>query len=272
MCDMAHFSGLVAGGVVKSPFEYCDIVTTTTHKTLRGPRAGMIFFRKFGKDGKPTDFESRVNQAVFPGCQGGPHNHAIAGVAVALKQAGSEYFREYARQVVRNAQALGENLKAYGYKLATDGTENHLVLWDLRPVGLTGSKVERICDEAQYVTSIGKCFKEQFFIYSITVNKNAVHGDVSALNPGGVRLGTPALTSRSFKEKDFAKVAEFLHRSVQIALKAQEAAGSKMIKDFIQVLNGNEEIKAQVAGLKKDVVEFAKSFPMPGFDPSSIKI
>ena len=107
---------------------------------------------------------------------------------------------------------------------------------------------------------------------SITVNKNAVHGDVSALNPGGVRLGTPALTSRSFKEKDFVKVAEFLHRAVAIATQTQQAAGTKMMKDFVGVLSSNEEVKSSLAKLKSDVVEFSKSFPMPGFDPASIKI
>ncbi|KAI3656726.1 hypothetical protein MP638_003043 [Amoeboaphelidium occidentale] len=247
MCDMAHISGLVAAGVVKSPFDVCDFVTTTTHKTLRGPRAGVIFFRKVGRDGKPTDFESKVNQAVFPGCQGGPHNNTIAGIAVAMKHAGSPEFKSYAKQVVSNARALAEALKQKGYKLVTDGTDNHIVLWDLRPVGLTGSKYERICDEVH-----------------ITVNKNAVHGDVSALSPGGVRLGTSALTSRSFKETDMQQVANALDEAVKIALKVQEKAGSKMIKDFVTALE-TPEIKTELESLKKKVETFARTFPMPGF-------
>jgi glycine hydroxymethyltransferase len=247
MCDMAHISGLVAAGVVKSPFDVCDFVTTTTHKTLRGPRAGVIFFRKVGRDGKPTDFESKVNQAVFPGCQGGPHNNTIAGIAVAMKHAGSPEFKSYAKQVVSNARALAEALKQKGYKLVTDGTDNHIVLWDLRPVGLTGSKYERICDEVH-----------------ITVNKNAVHGDVSALSPGGVRLGTSALTSRSFKETDMQQVANVLDEAVKIALKVQEKAGSKMIKDFVSALEA-PEIKTELESLKKKVETFARTFPMPGF-------
>lgn len=144
MCDMAHTSGLIAAQELDSPFEYCDVVTTTTHKTLRGPRAGLIFFRK-DLENSP-DLEKRVNEAVFPACQGGPHNNTIAAVATALQQVAQPEFKAYAKQVVSNARTLAEALVAYGYKLQTNGTDNHLVLWDLRPLGLTGSKVEKICD------------------------------------------------------------------------------------------------------------------------------
>jgi glycine hydroxymethyltransferase len=146
MADIAHISGLVAGQEANNPFELCDVVTTTTHKTLRGPRAGLIFFRK-----KKDDLENRVNNAVFPSCQGGPHNNTIAAVAVALKQAASPEFKQYAKQVRANAKALGEALISYGYKLATGGTDNHLILWDMRPLKLTGSKVEKICDMVKCV-------------------------------------------------------------------------------------------------------------------------
>ncbi|KAI8366375.1 serine hydroxymethyltransferase [Choanephora cucurbitarum] len=245
MCDMAHISGLIAGKEALSPFDYCDIVTTTTHKTLRGPRAGLVFFRR----DKGDQLESRVNQAVFPSCQGGPHNNTIAAIAVALKQAASPEFKLYAKQVCANAKKLAETLSGYGYKLATGSTVNHLVLWDLKPQKLTGSKVERICD-----------------MVHITINKNSIAGDKSAVTPGGVRLGTSALTSRSLKEEDMVKVAEFLHRTVQIASDVQEKCGSKLMKDFVAALEGNQEI----AQLKKEVVEFARSFPMPGFDPTKI--
>ena len=151
LMDMAHTSGLIAAGAVKNPFEWCDVVTTTTHKTLRGPRAGLIFFRKRGRDGQPTDLEGRVNQAVFPSNQGGPHNNTIAGIAVALKQVASPSFAEYGARVCRNAKSLAAALQAKGYKIVTDGTDNHIVLWDLRPVGLTGSKFEKIADRVQYV-------------------------------------------------------------------------------------------------------------------------
>lgn len=247
MADIAHISGLVAAGEAANPFELCDVVTTTTHKTLRGPRAGLIFFRKV-RDGKPTDLESRVNFAVFPSNQGGPHNNTIAAIANALKQAATPEFKAYSAQVRKNAKALAQVLQEKGYKLVTDGTDNHLVLWDLRPLGLTGSKVEKVCELA-----------------SISINKNAVHGDASALSPGGVRIGTAALTSRNFKEDDFKKVAEYLIRAVQISLKIQEKVG-KALKDFEPALNGNADIKA----LREEVEHFSRSFPMPGFDVTGL--
>jgi glycine hydroxymethyltransferase len=255
LCDMAHFSGLVAGKQLKAPFEFCDVVTTTTHKTLRGPRSGVIFFRKVGLDGKSTDFEGKINMAVFPGAQGGPHNHTIAGVAIAMRQAGSPAFQQYAKQVCLNAKALAATLSKHGYKLVTGGTDNHLVLWDLRPAGLTGSKVEKVCDAVH-----------------ITVNKNAVPGDTSALSPGGLRVGTPACTSRSMKEKDFEQVATFLHEAVQLSLQIQQASASKLMKDFVTVLETDASILAKVADLKKRVEMFSRQFPMPGFDPASIKL
>jgi len=248
MADIAHISGLVAGGKAANPFEYCDVVTTTTHKTLRGPRAGLIFYQKAPKGEKNWDLEAKIDFAVFPSNQGGPHNNTIAGIAVALKEAASPEFKLYANQVCANAAALANALKSHGYKLVTDGTVNHLVLWDLRPVNLTGSKMEKICDAC-----------------NITLNKNAVHGDVSAFTPGGVRIGTPALTSRSFKESDFIKIAGFLDRACQLALEIQSSTG-KLMKDFVVALESSSKVKA----LKADVEAFAKSFPMPGFDPMTV--
>merc|ERR1740138_1493432 len=172
MADIAHFSGLVATGQHPAPFEHCDVVTTTTHKSLRGPRSGMIFF-KYSE--KIPDIKERIDMAVFPGLQGGPHNHQIGGLAVQLLEVKTPEFVEYSKKVVENARTLAEELMAKGHKLASDGTDNHLVLWDLRPHGLTGSKVEKVCDAA-----------------SISLNRNAVHGDASALSPGGVRVGAPA--------------------------------------------------------------------------------
>lgn len=249
LCDMAHISGLIAGQEAANPFEVCDVVTTTTHKTLRGPRAGMIFFRKRKLDGTLTDLEARVDGAVFPACQGGPHNNTIGAIAVALKQAADPEYKKYCIQVKKNSRKLAEKLTAYGYTMVTGGTDNHLILWDLRPQKFTGSKMEKICDAVH-----------------ITVNKNAVNGDVSAMNPGGVRLGTSALTSRSFKEKDFEHVAQFLHRAVQVGLKVQESGATKTLKAFSEALEENVEIR----DLKKEVRAFAMEFPMPGFDPNSI--
>jgi len=247
MCDMAHFSGLVAAQVLQSPFDWCDVVTTTTHKTLRGPRSGLIFFRKGkrvvnGKEVGAYDLEDNINFAVFPSCQGGPHEHIIAAVAVALKEADTPEFKDYALQIQKNARKLAEELAKLGYKLVTGGTDNHLVLWDVRPQGLTGSKLEKVYELA-----------------SISVNKNAVPGDTSALAPGGVRIGTPALTTRGFSEEHMVTIAQFFHRGVQIAQDIQSKVG-KMMADFEPAVRKNEE----VAALRHDVEAFAKQFPLPG--------
>lgn len=245
MCDMAHISGLVAAGEAPDPFEYCDVVTSTTHKSLRGPRQGLIFFRKGAspfKEGLEYDWEDNINQAVFPGCQGGPHNNNIGALAVALKEAMTPEFKLYAKQVRANARALGEALVAHGYKLITGGTDNHLVLWDLRPNGVTGSKMEKVCD-----------------LVSITLNKNAVAGDKSALNPGGVRIGAPAMTSRGLVESDFVTVGDFLNRLVNVCLRIQKEHGKKL-KDFMPAAQKDDEI----AKIREEVLEFSSHFPMPG--------
>lgn len=246
LVDMAHISGLVATGCARSPFEAADIVTTTTHKSLRGPRAGLIFYRRkaLAKYGEGVNLEEAINGAVFPALQGGPHNHQIAALAVQLREVRTEGFRRYGERVVKNARALGDEMMKLGCKLVTDGTDNHLVLWDLRPLGFSGSKAQELFE---------RC--------SITLNKNAVHGDSSAMNPGGVRIGTPALTTRGFGEEDFKRVAAFLWRGVQIGLKIQEKTGKKLV-DFLPALDGNEELDS----LRKEVEAFATSFNMPGFD------
>jgi len=247
MADIAHISGLIATQEAANPFEFADVVTTTTHKTLRGPRAGLVFFRKL-KNGKETDLKERVNFAVFPTNQGGPHNNTIAAVATALRQAATPEFKEYCIQVKKNCRALAQTLTEKGYKLVTDGTDNHLLMVDLRPLGLTGSKIEKACEFA-----------------SISINKNAVHGDASALAPGGIRIGTPALTSRNFKEKDFQQVGEYIHRCIQVAIKIQEKTG-KLMKDFEPALPGNQDLHH----LREEVETFSRKFPMPGFDTTGL--
>merc|ERR1719451_167446 len=222
MADIAHISGLVATEQHPSPFPFCDIVTTTTHKSLRGPRAGMIFFKY---QDKIPDIKERIDMAVFPGLQGGPHNHQIGGLAAQLKEVNTPEFVEYSKKVVTNAATLANTLKEKGHKLASDGTDNHLVLWDLRPHGLTGSKVEKVCEAA-----------------SISLNRNAVHGDASALSPGGVRIGSPAMTTRGCKVSEFQKIAEFLDRCCQIAKKVQKEKGKKL-KDFEEGLKDDAEVK-----------------------------
>merc|ERR1711865_154480 len=239
MADVAHISGLIATGIHPAPFEHCDVVTTTTHKSLRGPRSGMIFF-KYSE--KIPDIKERIDMAVFPALQGGPHNHQIGGLAVQLLEVRTPEFVEYSKAVVANAKILAEELMAKGHKLASDGTDNHLVLWDLRPHGLTGGKVEKVCELA-----------------SISLNRNAVHGDASALSPGGVRIGSPAMTTRGCTTDDFKKVAGFLDRCCQIALKVQKEKGKKL-KDFEADLGKNAEILA----LREEVHAFASAFGYPG--------
>lgn len=252
MIDMAHYSGLVAGEVLESPFAHADVVTSTAHKSLRGPRAGIIFSRtkalgpKVGELGE--GMPAKIDAAVFPALQGGPHNHQIAALAVTLRAAAQPAFKAYARQVQANARALADALVARGYTLATGGTDSHLVLWDLRPEGLSGSKVEKAADAAH-----------------VTLNKNAVPGDASALTPGGVRIGTPAMTSRGLVEKDFERIADILDRIVKECKAIQDKKG-RLLKDFVVGLDESEGIKA----IREEVEAWAETVPMPGFDVTKL--
>jgi glycine hydroxymethyltransferase len=239
MADIAHISGLVATKQHPEPFSFCDVVTTTTHKSLRGPRAGMIFFKYTEK---LPDIKERIDMAVFPALQGGPHNHQIGALAAQLKEVNTPEFVEYSKNVVANASTLADTLKEKGHKLASDGTDNHLVLWDVRPHGLTGSKIEKVCDAV-----------------SISLNRNAVHGDASALSPGGVRIGAPSMTTRGCGKEDFQKIAMFLDRCCQIALSVQKEKGKKLV-DFEAGLQGNPDVDA----LKKEVESWAFGFGYPG--------
>ncbi|XP_013199993.1 serine hydroxymethyltransferase isoform X2 [Amyelois transitella] len=254
MADMAHVSGLVAAGIIPSPFEYADIVSTTTHKTLRGPRAGVIFYRKGVRSVKANgtkvmyDLESRINQAVFPGLQGGPHNHAIAAIATVMKQAMTPEFKEYQKQVVKNAQRLCEGLKSRGYNIATGGTDVHIVLVDMRSVGLVGAPSERILE-----------------LCGVACNKNTVPGDKSAMNPSGIRLGTPALTTRGMKEADIDRVVDYIDKAVKIAQDIIKVSGPK-IADFNKTIEGSADFKARINKLHNEVAEFSKSFPLPGLE------
>ncbi|KAE8099998.1 hypothetical protein FH972_017937 [Carpinus fangiana] len=246
MMDMAHISGLVAASVVANPFEYCDIVTTTTHKSLRGPRGGMIFFKKDPVLG--VDLESAINNAVFPGLQGGPHNHTIGGLAVCLKHAKSPEFKAYQNKVVSNCRALASRLTELGYKLVSGGSDNHLVLVDLRPLGIDGARAEKILDLA-----------------SITLNKNSVPGDKSALVPGGIRIGSPAMTTRGFSEKEFVAIADFIHEGVQITLEAKRLVSGSKLQDFMKfVASPDFSLMDKVSDLRRRVEALTTQFPIPG--------
>eukprot|EP00238_Polyblepharides_amylifera_P002036 CAMPEP_0196585604 /NCGR_PEP_ID=MMETSP1081-20130531/51294_1 /TAXON_ID=36882 /ORGANISM="Pyramimonas amylifera, Strain CCMP720" /LENGTH=496 /DNA_ID=CAMNT_0041907211 /DNA_START=82 /DNA_END=1572 /DNA_ORIENTATION=- len=243
MSDMAHISGLVAAGVVASPFHTSDIVTTTTHKSLRGPRGGMIFFRKGEKYG--TSLQQAINQAVFPGLQGGPHNNAIGALAVCLKQAATPEFKDYQEQVKKNCASMAGRLSELGYNLVSGGTDNHLILVDLKKDGVDGARVEWVLDLAH-----------------ITLNKNSVAGDTSALNPGGIRIGTPALTTRGFKEEDFVKVADLIHDGITIAKEVKAATSEGKLKDFKAYIAENDLPALET--LKSEVNRFSSLFHMPG--------
>merc|ERR1712183_1261613 len=212
----------------------------------------MIFFRKgqkgTGKKGNPImyDLEDRINAAVFPGLQGGPHNHTITALAVALKQAQAPEFKLYQEQVVKNAKALGASLVANGFDIVSGGTDNHLLLVDLRSKKVSGGKAEAICEYC-----------------SLVFNKNSIPSDKSAMNPNGFRVGTPAMTSRGFVEADFKKVGEFLSRAMDVAKEVQELAGSKKLADFKRVLA--ESPPASATTLKAEVEGFASKFDTVGF-------
>jgi len=205
MCDMSHFAGLVAGKQYPTPFEYCDVVTTTVHKTLRGPRSALIFVRKdkTKKDskGKDISFSDLIDKAVFPGLQGGPHMNQVAAVAVALKEAASPEFKKYAVQVKKNAKVLAEELSKLGWRIVSGGTDSHLVLVDvwMEGKGISGTEASDKLEKA-----------------GIIVNKNTIPGETrSAFDPSGIRLGSAAETTRGKKEKDFVKIAQMIDKTLR---------------------------------------------------------
>jgi glycine hydroxymethyltransferase len=213
MVDMAHIAGLVAAGLHPSPIPYADVVTTTTHKTLRGPRGGMILSSQEFAD------KYKLNKAIFPGTQGGPLMHVIAAKAVCFKEALQPEFKEYQAQIIKNAQALCKGLQNRGIKIVSDGTDNHLMLVDLTPFGLTGKEVEALLDAAH-----------------ITANKNTIPNDPkSAFVTSGIRLGTPAATSRGLKEDDFDQVAEaiaLIIKNGESAIADAQAIVEKLTKKY----------------------------------------
>ncbi|MHA1852331.1 MAG: serine hydroxymethyltransferase [Candidatus Heimdallarchaeaceae archaeon] len=231
MADISHIAGLVVGGVHPSPVPHADVVTTTTHKSLRGPRGAIIMCKiedrlhdKYHPNSK-KNLAQLIDSAVFPGLQGGPHDHVTAAKAVAFGEALKPEFKEYAKQIVKNAKALADELMALDIKLVSNGTDNHLMLIDLRPEGLTGQ---------------GKLIQNALDAAGITVNKNTVPYEPSSpFNPSGIRLGTPAITSRGMKESEMKVIAEGI---------------AKVIKS-----KGDPEVSKKV---KEDILELTKQFPL----------
>ena len=188
--DMAHIAGLVAAGVHPSPFPHADFVTSTTHKSLRGPRGGIILCKE--------EFAKKIDSQMFPGVQGGPLMHIIAAKAICFGECLKPEFKEYSAQVVKNAQAMAARLTQHGYRICSDGTDNHVMLVDLRPKGLNGAEASIALDEA-----------------GITVNKNGIPFDTgSPMKLSGIRIGTPAVTTRGMKESDIEIVADFIHEAL----------------------------------------------------------
>jgi glycine hydroxymethyltransferase len=216
--DIAHVAGLVATGDYPNPIPYADVVTTTTHKTLRGPRGAMIMCKE--------QYAQAIDKAVFPGVQGGPHNHITAAIAVALKEASQPKFKEYIKQVILNAKTLAKTLQEKGYKIISGGTDNHLMLVDtIESVGISGKEASLALEKA-----------------NITLNKNAIPNDPrKPWDPSGVRIGTPAITSRGMKENEMNKIAELID----------------------QVLR-NDQDNDLIANIKSEVKQFTKDYPIPG--------
>jgi len=212
VADIAHIAGLVIAGLHPSPFPFADVVTMTTHKTLRGPRGAVIFMKK--------ELEEKINKSVFPGLQGGPHMQTIAGIAYAFGRALKKDFFNYQKQIVKNAKFLAEELKKRGFKLYTNGTDNHLMMIDLKPLNLDGKTAENLLERA-----------------NIIANRNSLPSDTLPFNPTGIRLGTPAVTSRGMKEKEMKLIAEFFERI--------------LIK------------KEKPEKIKKEVIKLTKMFPLP---------
>ena len=236
VADIAHEAGLIAAKVVPSPAGHADVITTTTHKTLRGPRGGMIMCN--GNPSEPLkplpdganpreNLPTLIDRAIFPGLQGGPHNHTTAGIAVALHEAMQPGFKRYAQQILKNANALAESLMAHGFKLVTDGTDNHLMLIDLQNKNITGREAEKALEDV-----------------CITVNKNTIPFDTrKPYDPSGIRLGTPALTTRGMRESEMKDIAGFISKAIE---HANDAATKERVKS--------------------DILELCKGFPIFKYD------
>lgn len=240
VADISHISGLIVGGVHPSPVNYVHLITTTTHKTLRGPRGAMILVTKKGLD-KDPEIKSKIERAIIPGLQGGPHNHQTAAIAVSLEEALKPSFKKYASQVVKNAKILASELGTV--------SENHLVLKDL----------------SEYGYGLGYQAQVALEYSGITVNKNTIPGEkASPFYPSGVRLGTPALTSRGMKDREMVKVAAWIKRALEeikgLDLPKEQDKRKDFIKEIKLKLAKNNNLKK----VKSEVEEFAKKYPIPG--------
>ena len=243
--DISHITGLIVAGAHPSPVPYADIITTTTHKTLRGPRGAMILVTKKGLK-KDPELPKKIDSAVFPGLQGGPHDHQTAAIGVALLEAAKPKFKVYGKQIVTNARALATALKKNGLTLVAHGTENHLILIDLTPLFGPGGGffAEKALDAA-----------------GITTNKNTIPGDPSSpFYPSGIRLGTPALTTRGMKEKDMQKIAFWMTQAIKSVSSYRLPQTKEERKTYLQKFRKEIEQNKELLKIKKEVKRFASTF------------
>lgn len=244
--DAAHIAGLIVAGAHPDPAPHAHIITTTTHKTLRGPRGGMIMVTKKGI-AKDADLASKIDKGVFPGLQGGPHDHQTAAIALALKEAATPAFKKYGKQIVKNAQALSKSLKENGVAVVTGGTENHLLRIDISGI---------------YGPGGGVFGADAMEAGGMTANKNTIPNDPGTpFYPSGIRIGTPALTTRGMKEADMKKVGAWIARALFAVrqYKLPETGRPEYIAQFHKDLAKNKELKA----IKAEIAKFTKKFPLP---------
>jgi glycine hydroxymethyltransferase len=247
--DIAHVAGLIVGGEHPSPVPYAHIVTTTTHKTLRGPRGAMIMVTDKGL-AKDPELADKIDRSIFPGLQGGPHNHTTAAIAVALYEASEPAFKQYAQQIVKNTKALAQEFTHAGIKLVSGGSDNHLLLLDLSEYGALGSQLEYAMDVAH-----------------MTANKNTIPGEPnSPYYPSGLRLGTPALTTRGFKEKDMVQVARWIVQVIN-HIKDDKLPGSKDGRlAFLKTFKEKADQDPLLLKIGAEVKSYTASFPIPGIN------
>lgn len=245
IADISHVAGLIVGGVHQSPSLYADVIMTTTHKTLRGPRGAMIMVTKKGLR-KDSELANKIDKAVFPGLQGGPHDDQTAAIAVALKEADSEKFKKYAKQIVLNAKALAKELTKYEFKLVSGGTDNHLLLIDLSEKRINGALAAYALEKA-----------------NIIVNKNSVPNDINPpFYPSGIRIGTPAITTRSMKEVHMKKIASWINDTIvacgEWGLPTTKEKRSVFFKAYKDDINHNKDIEK----IGQEVKKFVSKFPL----------
>lgn len=249
VADIAHIAGLILGGVHPSPVPYAHILTTTTHKTLRGPRGAIIMVTKKGL-AKDPDLAKKIDAAIFPGLQGGPHNHTTAAIAVALKEAADPAFKDYAAQIIKNTHAMADEFKQAGINMVSDGSDNHLILIDLSNIGPIGILAEYALDLAH-----------------ITCNKNTIPEDPSSpFYPSGIRVGTPALTTRGFKEDQMKQVARWIIKVID-HLKGEVVPSDKEArKAFIKDFKVRAKADPFYQSVAEEVKALTKNFPIPGIN------